>query len=234
MKRAGLNIRLVKAIFVSHEHGDHVHGVSALSKKYKVPVFATAMMWHQSPIDIPEHLIRTINADEPVSVGDLSITSFRKEHDACDPQSFVVSSQSVSVGVFTDIGRVCDNVVRYFRTCHAAFLETNYDESLLHHGSYPFHLKKRITGGKGHLSNDQALSLFTRHRAEFMTHLFLSHLSEDNNRPKIALDLFKKHSGSVEIVVASRDCESKLYHIRNTFRRTARQAISDSHQMTLF
>jgi hypothetical protein len=104
-------------------------------------------------------------------------------------------------------------VIKHFQQCHAAFLEANYDEQMLEEGNYPFYLKSRIRGGKGHLSNKQALQLFTTHKPAFMSHLLLSHLSKNNNCPKLVHELFNKHAGDVKMVVASRYEETAVYHI---------------------
>jgi phosphoribosyl 1,2-cyclic phosphodiesterase len=215
LKRVGLSIKKVKAIFVSHEHGDHVHGVPALSKKFHIPVYISYGTLQQSRLDIREDLVVHLRAYDPVSIGNLTVTAFPKLHDASDPHSFVVECSAVKVGVFTDIGAPCEHVISNFQQCHAAFLEANYDDDMLTNGSYPFHLKNRIRGGKGHLSNDQALALFATHRPAFMSHLFLSHLSRDNNSPKLVKNAFKKIASGTEIVIASRDKETSLYHIRN-------------------
>ena len=160
-----------------------------------------------------KHLIINFAADNPVKVGELLVTAFSKNHDAADPYSFIISCQGVNVGVFTDIGTCCKQLVYHFSKCHAAFLESNYDEHMLEVGGYPYHLKKRISGEKGHLSNKQALELFTTHRPSFMSHLFLSHLSKNNNCPKLVGDLFHAHAGGVKIVVASREEETEVYKI---------------------
>lgn len=215
LKRVGLSMKKVRAIFVSHEHGDHIHGVPALSKKFQLPVYLTYGTFQQSRLSIREDLIFHLRAYDPVAVGNLRVTAFPKLHDACDPHSFVVECAEVRVGVFTDIGAPCEHVITNFQQCHAAFLEANYDEDMLLKGSYPYHLKNRIRGEKGHLSNDQALELFATHRPPFMSHLFLSHLSRDNNSPKIVKNAFKRIAGGTEIIIASRDRETSLYHIRN-------------------
>jgi len=117
------------------------------------------------------------------------------------------------VGVFTDIGVVCDRLIRYFSQCHAAFLEANYDDEMLDNGEYPYHLKRRIRSGKGHLSNKQALALFTTHRPSHMTHLLLSHLSHNNNNPQLVKELFTACADGINIIVASRFEETPVYHI---------------------
>jgi phosphoribosyl 1,2-cyclic phosphodiesterase len=149
-------------------------------------------------------------------IGGLSVTAFPKCHDASDPYSFIVSHNEVTIGVFTDLGIACGQLVRYFRQCHAAFLEANYDEDMLENGGYPYHLKKRIRGGSGHLSNTQALEVFTSHRPAFMSHLLLSHLSRNNNDPQLVQSLFDAHAGNTKIIVASRYRESEVYHITHS------------------
>lgn len=215
MKRLGLSIKKVKAIFVSHEHGDHVHGIPGLSKKFQIPVYITRPTFQQSRLEIAEDLLITLRGYDPVSIGNLSVTAFPKFHDAADPHSFMVECLSVKVGVFTDIGAPCEHVITHFQQCHAAFLEANYDEGMLDQGSYPFYLKSRIRGERGHMSNDQALELFAVHRPSHMTHLFLSHLSRDNNSPRLVRDAFRRIASGTEIIIASRDKETSLYHIRN-------------------
>jgi len=157
--------------------------------------------------------VHTLQAQQCVTIGELVITAFAKLHDAAEPHSFMVSCRNINVGVFTDIGAVCKNLIHHFKQCHAAFLEANYDEELLEKGSYPFHLKRRIRGGYGHLSNTQALSLFIDHKPANMTHLLLAHLSKDNNCPKLVYNLFNTHARGAEIIVASRYEETPVYYI---------------------
>jgi phosphoribosyl 1,2-cyclic phosphodiesterase len=234
MKRLGLSLRKVKAVFISHEHGDHIHGIPTLCKKHKVPVYTTEQMFRQGDLRVQEKFVRYFNPHEPVSIGNLLIHPFPKKHDAVDPYSFRVVHERVSVGVFTDIGAPCENVIQHFRECHAAFLESNYDEDMLANGSYPLALKNRIRGGNGHLSNRQAEALFIQHRSSFMSHLFLSHLSRNNNSPKIVKEMFTKIANGVEVVIASRQKETALYHIRNNFYRRPQPRISEATQLSLF
>ena len=212
MKSSGLDMKKVRAIFVSHEHGDHIKGVSTLANKYQLPVYITELTAKHGPILI-RHLSKQFRANENISIGNLIITPFTKYHDANDPHSFTISCEEVTVGVFTDIGRTCDQLVYHFKKCHAAFLESNYDEEMLENGRYPVHLKNRIRGGHGHLSNREALELFVNHRPAFMSHLLLSHLSKENNSPELAAGLFTKHAGNTAIIVASRYQATDVYNI---------------------
>jgi phosphoribosyl 1,2-cyclic phosphodiesterase len=240
MKRLGLSMAKVKAIFVSHEHGDHIHGIPALCKRHGLPVYITSGTLHQGRLAIDEKLVIPFKAYEPVKIGSLSVTAFPKFHDACDPHSFIVEGNAVKVGIFTDIGRLCDHVIKHFKQCHAAFLESNYDEEMLDMGGYPIYLKNRIRDGRGHLSNREAAQLFVGHRPVFMSHLFLSHLSKNNNSPKLVKDLFTRIAGKTEIIIAPRDKETQLYHIRNTpgnmrFKQRVKLRIEHSQfQLSLF
>ena len=213
IKRLGLSPQKLKAVFITHEHGDHVRGIRSVVKKYKVPVYITKNTLEQGRIKLRDGLVKNFNPYEPISIGSLSITAFPICHDACDPHNFVVSCNRVNVGIFTDIGRACKNVIHHFRQCHAAFLETNYDEEMLEKGGYSYSLKNRIRGGHGHLSNKQALQLFLEHRPPFMSHLFLSHLSENNNRPDIVENLFNSCAGKTKIIITSRYEETDVYDI---------------------
>ncbi|QJD97049.1 MBL fold metallo-hydrolase [Mucilaginibacter robiniae] len=215
MLRLGLSMRKIKALFVSHEHSDHIRGITVLAKKYQLPVYITPATLRYGRLELEAHLVKTFCGYEPVVIGDITVTAFPKFHDAAEPHSFVVSCQEVKVGVFTDIGAPCEHLIKHFKQCHAAFLEANYDEQMLAQGNYPYHLKRRISGGHGHLSNLQALELFVTHRPLFMSHLLLSHLSRDNNDPAVAHELFSRHAGGTEIIVASRYEETPVYHIRN-------------------
>lgn len=213
MIRLGLSMKKVKAIFISHEHSDHIRGVEVLAKKYRLPVYITPGTLTHGGLSIDAQLVVDFNPYEAIPVGNLSVTAFPKHHDASEPHSFVVSGNAVTIGIFTDIGAPCEHVVRHFQQCHAAFLEANYDEEMLEKGRYPYYLKNRIRGGKGHLSNRQALEIFTTHRPAFMSHLLLSHLSRDNNSPDLVQALFDEHANGTQIIVASRYQETAVFTI---------------------
>ncbi|HKP33063.1 MAG TPA: MBL fold metallo-hydrolase [Chitinophagaceae bacterium] len=219
IKRLGLHIQKVKAVFISHEHSDHIRGLEVLSKKFRLPVYITDATLSSTGFSIEKDLVRTFTAHERITIGQMSVTAFPKFHDATDPYSFVVSCNEINVGVFTDIGQPCNEVIRYFKSCHAAFLEANYDDEMLENGKYPYYLKKRISGERGHLSNKQALDLFKVHRPAFMSHLVLSHLSKNNNCPKLVGELFNLHAKQTKIVVASRFHETEVMEITEMMKR---------------
>ena len=216
MKKLGLPMNRVKAIFISHEHGDHIKGVEGLSTKYRLPVYITQQTFSRSRLQLPPYATVDFSPHQPIIIGALTITAFPKQHDAVDAHSFIISCGSMNVGVFTDIGAPCENFTSYFSQCHAAFLEANYDEQMLEDGKYPHHLKQRIRGGKGHLSNVQALELFTTYRPDFMSHLLLAHLSKENNCPELVTELFRPHSGTTEVLVAPRTEPTEVFRLDET------------------
>lgn len=215
MSRLGLSIEKVKAIFISHEHTDHIKGLAVLAKKYKLPVYISVATLKSSKLLLDEQNTFGLSHTQNIQIGSLRITAFSKFHDAADPYSFTIECNKVRVGVFTDIGSVCDRLISQFKRCHAAFLESNYCANMLANGQYPYFLKRRITSGYGHLSNAQALDLFLNHRPDYMTHLLLSHLSKDNNDPILVEEMFNKVAGDTLIKIASRDQETEVYYVCN-------------------
>ena len=240
MQKLRLGMDKVKAIFISHEHTDHIKGVQGIADKYAIPVYITADTLKRSGIVFKNKLCNHFSTYGTVHVGRLIVTAFPKKHDAADPHSFIISCDGTTVGVFTDIGKACDNISKFFSQCHAAFLESNYDEAMLENGSYPHRLKNRIRSGEGHLSNRQALEIFTTHRPPFMTHLFLAHLSKENNHPQLVKGLFDKHAGNINVVVASRYQPTDVYLIgavllgRRKFNNNKISKATGSMQLDLF
>jgi len=213
MLRLGLSLKKVKALFISHEHSDHIKGVCVLAKKYQLPVYITPGTLRGCRFDLDPSHIRNLESHSTHQFGSLIVKAFPKIHDAAEPHSFTVSCGETRVGVFTDLGAVCKELSSHFRDCHAAFLEANYDEEMLNQGNYPYFLKKRISGGRGHLSNREALQLFLDHRPPYMSHLLLSHLSKDNNNPQLVQELFEMHAAGTRIIVASRYEETDVHVI---------------------
>ena len=238
MKRLGLDISLVKAIFISHEHDDHIAGLPVLSKKYGLPIYITNTTLLNCRFELQKERICSFSHSMPVTIGELSIIPFLKSHDAQDPHSFIISANSVHVGVITDLGYACKHVIKHFKLCDAAFLESNYCDQMLTDGSYPLHLKRRISGRKGHLSNDQALEIFLKHKPGNLRLLILSHLSQNNNHPDIVSKMFSQHANGVKVVVASRHRETELFSIERTHiprsAKTVRKLQENKAQLSLF
>ncbi|MEQ1675331.1 MAG: MBL fold metallo-hydrolase [Chitinophagaceae bacterium] len=216
MKQLGLSMEKVKAIFVTHEHSDHITGVPGLSKKFQLPVYITPVTLEHSNIPLQPELVRSFKHGRPVTIGNLFVMPFRKKHDGKDPHSFMISGNGINVGVITDIGFACKQVIKYFSQCHAVILESNYCDDMLRNGGYPIYLQKRISSDEGHLSNAQAVELFRHYRSDTLQLLILGHLSKNNNKPELVSQLFTPHAGTTRIVIASRYEASQVFCLEGT------------------
>lgn len=214
MRFLGLSMQTIKAIFISHEHSDHIRGLCTLASRYSLPVFGSFGTLNACR-DLSPELKHQLSDNETVSIGALSVKAFSKYHDAAEPQSFTVGFQQFTVGIFTDIGKLCQNLAKHFQLCQAVFLEANYDDELLDKGRYPYFLKKRIRGGFGHLSNVEALDVLLKCRSAQLQYVLLAHLSKDNNCPILAKKLFDTHADGCEIVVTSRYEPSAVYTLND-------------------
>ena len=213
MVTLGLSLKKVKGIFVSHEHIDHVKGIEVICQKHNIPVYVNEKTLKCGSHFISKSTVNIFTSGDIIKVGELLIHSFSKMHDAAEPVSFAIEHKGLRVGVMTDIGTVCENVINHFKLCDAVILESNYDADMLEKGKYPYLLKKRISGEHGHLSNGQAFDLYTNHRSERLLHLMLGHLSQENNDPSIVKQLFQQHDARVAISVASRHKPTGVFSI---------------------
>ena len=211
---AGLDASKIRGIFVSHEHTDHVSGVRVLSKKLGIPAWFSQGTYNALRETEQPELYHIFIPGKTVKAGTLSIHSFLKSHDAAEPCSFRIEHDDWHIGVFTDIGEACDQLKQHLRKCHALFLETNYDEKMLWEGSYPYLLKRRVASAVGHLSNDQAFELIRDHAGPELVHVFLSHLSGENNRPELAEARFKSLTDRFNVKLTSRNTHSELCRLR--------------------
>jgi phosphoribosyl 1,2-cyclic phosphodiesterase len=238
MKQLGLSMDAVKALFISHEHSDHITGMPGISKKYRLPVYITGATLNNSMMPVEKNLIHSIKHAKPVTIGNLLVTPFQKSHDASDPHSFMISGHGINIGIITDIGYACKQVIKYFRQCQAVFLEANYCDDMLEKGNYPPYLKKRIRSDEGHLSNDQALELFMNYKSDDLRLLILSHLSKNNNKPELVERLFNRNAGDTKIVVASRYKASPVFcidgNIIKAVRKPKGRIAKNEKQLSLF
>ena len=215
MARLGLSVSKLRGVFISHEHSDHVRGLDAFTRRYAVPVFMTQKTYSSYGKIVRDSSLNFFSPGMQVQLGKICIHPFLKSHDAAEPCSFSVSSGSKTVAVMTDIGCKCASVTSHIRNADAVFLESNYDDDMLRTGYYPPYLKARIASDSGHLSNIQASSLLLEHASSRLKHVFLSHLSANNNTPELALGAFhhfikKRADLRVEVTLTSREKESAL------------------------
>ena len=209
----GIDLQKIKAVFVSHEHADHVRGVRVFSKRHNIPVYFTAQTYLKLSRRVQPNSPRFFKPGESISIGSIMVHSFLKNHDAVEPCSFRIEVGNKHVGVFTDIGEPCENLQHHFTHCQAVFLETNYDEPMLMNGPYPYYLKQRVGSKNGHLSNIQALNLVQERAGEELGLIFLSHISAENNTPELAMQSFDSISDKYDVRLTSRYAPTDVVRI---------------------
>lgn len=217
MNFLNLNAKKIKAIFITHEHGDHVKGTDVFSKKFNVPVFATRGTISNSCLCSNENMINEISTNERVLIKGLEIEPFAKSHKAAEPVSYSVFSQSKVVSVITDAGYACKNINERIAMSDFLFLESNHDIKMLENGPYPYFLKKWIASNSGHLSNIQA-GLAVLENGNRIKNVVLSHLSKTNNLPDVALKTFKnivkeRSDFNAKVSVSLADAPTKLFSV---------------------
>ena len=184
---ANIDLRSLSAILVTHEHSDHVKGLSALVKKYSVPIYCH----EKSARYLDERAaayVMSQNMDLPFEIGGLQIKPFRLPHDSEYNLGYKFSDGKKSAAIATDLGFVNESIVDEFAGCELVMLESNHDIDMLRSGSYPFALKQRILGKNGHLSNDECAKTIAELAARGTKRFVLAHLSQDNNTPELAFE----------------------------------------------
>lgn len=177
----------IDAILVTHEHSDHIHGVGAFARKYKIPVYLSPGTYSGSSLNASPEIER-INCHKAFGIKSIKVEPVPVPHDAKEPCQYLFSSEDYRFGVLTDLGHITSHVVDSYKACDALFLESNHDPAMLLNGPYPYPLKQRVGGDHGHLNNGQAAELLLQVDLGKLRHLVLSHISEHNNTPKLALD----------------------------------------------
>ena len=206
MEASNLDPYAIRAIVISHEHRDHIAGARVLAKRLKVPVMATGATWAAALAKEPalcQARHETIAQGREFSLGGITLLGFGISHDAADTMGFVVQNGSARLGVATDLGVPTRLVVDRLQGCQALILEANHDPCLLAGGKYPVWLQQRIRSRQGHLSNPQCAELLEKVHHPGLEQLTLAHLSEENNRPELALDC-------LEEALCRLDCRAEL------------------------
>jgi phosphoribosyl 1,2-cyclic phosphodiesterase len=187
---AGEELSALDAVLVTHEHVDHVRGLKQVSKLSRASLYSTEGTLHHIRAQLPEDMetsrIQIVKADTAFTVGDIHITPFTVSHDAEEPVAYRFDSGEHSLAVVTDLGYVSDHIKDVIRGCQCYVFESNHDIGMLRAGRYPWSLKRRILGDKGHLSNEDAAVALADVVGTQEVSVYLAHLSEENNQPDLA------------------------------------------------
>jgi phosphoribosyl 1,2-cyclic phosphodiesterase len=189
LKKIDTDLSHIAAIFITHEHIDHIRGLSTITKKYKIPIFANAATCdaiHDRLPDVDCGLFVELPTGRDAVCPDLKVTSYKTSHDAIESVGYTVTDGKRRISIATDLGVVTQTVLEHVRCSDAIILESNYDENMLKNGIYPPTLKQRILSSHGHLSNDDCAITATALVAGGTKRLILGHLSENNNLPMLA------------------------------------------------
>lgn len=204
LAQAGLLPEDIDAVFITHEHGDHIGCAHALALRHRIPVWMS--QGTHSAIGSPEFggLLHTARDGKAIDLGGLQIMPFTVPHDAREPLQLSCTDGSAKLGIVTDLGHATPHVMAHLQACHALLLESNHDTDLLGQSVYPPFLKRRVGGDYGHLSNTAAAAIACAVNHGGLKHLVAAHLSAKNNRPGLVQDVLANALGcqSDEIVVA--------------------------------
>lgn len=191
----------ISAIFITHEHNDHIRGLETIAKHFKMPIFA--------PENCVQYLRETAGSDnvnplksfQALEMNDLALCPIATPHDARGSVGFRIRAGEEKIGYFTDIGHLSEGVLRGLSGCNRVIIESNHDTEMLKNGSYPYSLKRRILGEFGHLSNELCASLLPHLVNHGSRSFMLAHLSEHNNTPETAFNesLVSLHSKGIDV-----------------------------------
>ena len=217
MVQAGLKPGRLTGVLVSHEHRDHVAGVGALARRYRLPVYMNRATLGACRDQLGKLQVRHFKTGEGFELDGLAIRPFSVSHDAADPVGFTFIFEGLKLGLATDLGVVTNLVKDHLKSCQALILEANHDPRMLLDGPYPWELKRRVQGRHGHLSNPDAAKALAEVKHAGLLRVVLAHLSETNNLPDKALaevgPVFSRPASRTQLTTASQDRPTERYKL---------------------
>ncbi|HEX6362768.1 MAG TPA: MBL fold metallo-hydrolase, partial [Albitalea sp.] len=187
LARAGLAPGDIDAVFVTHEHGDHMGCALTLARRHGVPLWMSRGTWRAIGAPALPGLLHFARDGEAIDLGDVQLAPYTVPHDAHEPLQPCFTDGALRLGVLTDAGSVTEHLLAHLRHCHALLLECNHDRAMLAASRYPASLKQRIGGRFGHLANDVSAQILAACLHDGLRHVVAAHLSQENNRPELAL-----------------------------------------------
>lgn len=228
LRENGLNLSNVNHILITHDHADHIKAVGLISSECDIPVYATRDVHvgiqrnYCVPKKIPSENCKLIEKDARVKIGSFYVTPFAVPHDSSGNVGFRIEAEGVVFCLMTDVGHVTEEMQKYIGEANYLVIEANYDTEMLQKGAYPAHLKTRIDGPTGHLSNRACGEALANYATANLRHVWLCHLSEENNHPVLALKTIEQTLRSYGIVMGKdfkvedlkRKTPSEVYELR--------------------
>lgn len=216
----------LQGILITHEHADHICGLGVMARRYHTPIYATpetihAILHMKNVGRIPEELLRYVTPDASFYINDILVNPFSTSHDAANPVCYTFESGGHKVGMATDLGKYDDYIIHKLQGSEILLLEANHDVNMLMVGGYPYYLKQRILGDKGHLSNDHSAQLIKNLLHDKLKYITLGHLSEENNYEELAYETvrlelneyYDDRRAESMLSIASRDIASALLSV---------------------
>jgi len=234
-----INVRKISGIFITHEHRDHAKGAGIFARKFNTNVYATPLTWRYFLENnvlgkIPEEQQKIIEPEKPIKIGEATITAFDIPHDAAQPVGYIIESKCCKKIAFaTDLGHVTDTVLKHIKGANLLLIESNHDIHMLQTGAYPIHLKERVFGNFGHLSNETTGNLLVKIAHPNLQYVILAHLSKDNNTPEIAQNtitkILKANNTTIEnLYIASRNKPSSIINLSSELESDSESSESQS------